>query len=104
MTLVPTAVALWARVSPAVDERLSKQLDKPMVLRPNEWVSGDSLWMVATAGDPRVVPGFLKQLNESIFAGKTVKLRSRSKNAAAKITTLEEFASRIKQAAITTSL
>lgn len=95
--LVPTAVALWARVSPAIDERLTKGLDKPMVLRPNEWVSGDRLWLVATAGDPRVVPGFLKQLHETVFAGKTVKLRSQAKSGPA-IVTLEDLASRVQAA------
>lgn len=73
--LVPVAVALWARVSPEIDKRLSENANQPTMLKPNEWVSGDNLWMIATAGEPRVVPTFLKKLAETEFQGKTVKIR-----------------------------
>ena len=33
--LVPVAVALWARVSPEIDKRLSDDLEKPLHLRSN---------------------------------------------------------------------
>jgi cytolysin-activating lysine-acyltransferase len=74
---VPVAVALWARVSPAIDKAFSENLDKPMQLRPNQWASGDILWLMATAGDPRAVPPFLKQLGETTFKGQHVKMRMR---------------------------
>ena len=38
--------ALGARVA-AIDKRLSANLDKPVDLRPNEWASGDIVWMMA---------------------------------------------------------
>ena len=74
---VPVAVALWANVSSEVDKRLSASVDKPMRLRPSEWRSGDIPWLVDAVGDPRVVPQFLKQLAETKFKGRVVKVRSR---------------------------
>jgi hemolysin-activating ACP:hemolysin acyltransferase len=75
--LFPVALALWARVSPAVDARLSENLREPLRLRPAEWVSGDIAWLVVVAGHPRAVPEFLKQLTQREFKGKKVKMRLR---------------------------
>jgi len=74
---VPVAVALWARVSPAIDKAFSEDLDKPMHLRPDQWAAGDNVWLMATAGDPRAVPHLLKQLAEGVFKGQHVKMRMR---------------------------
>jgi cytolysin-activating lysine-acyltransferase len=76
-TFVPVAVALWASVSPHVDKGLSGHLDKEVRLRPNEWASGDNMWLMAVAGHPRAVPEFLKQLLETEFKGRQVKMRLR---------------------------
>jgi hemolysin-activating ACP:hemolysin acyltransferase len=75
--LVPVAVALWARVSDAIDKALSENLDKPVRLRPNEWASGDNIWLMVVAGDPRAVPKFLEQLAKSEFRGQRAKMRVR---------------------------
>jgi cytolysin-activating lysine-acyltransferase len=75
--LVPVAVGLWARVSPQVDKRLAETLDKNVRLRPSEWTSGEHLWLMAAAGDPRAVPHFVEQLVKSEFKGKQVKTRLR---------------------------
>jgi cytolysin-activating lysine-acyltransferase len=74
---IPVAVAVWARVSAAIDKGLSENLDKHVRLRPNEWASGDNLWLMAVAGDPRAVPSFLQQLGETEFKGQVVKMRMR---------------------------
>ena len=74
---VPVAVALWARVSPQLDKGLAENLDKQVRLRPNEWASGDNLWLIAAAGDPRAVPPFLKQLAQTEFKDKRMKMRLR---------------------------
>ena len=73
--VVPAAIALWARVSPAVDARLSSDLDKPLALKPNEWMSGDIHWLIAVAGDKRVVPKFVETLMKDVFKDKPVKSR-----------------------------
>ena len=74
--MFPVAAALWARVSPAVDARLSSNLDKPMILKPQEWTSGDIVWIIAVPGQAQYLKKFLQHLQSSVFKGRTVKLRS----------------------------
>ena len=71
----PVAVALWASVSRDVDQRLTENPVAPIRLRPDEWRSGDILWLVDAVGDGRIVPQFLKQLAETVLKGKDVKVR-----------------------------
>jgi cytolysin-activating lysine-acyltransferase len=78
--LIPIAVALWARVSPAIDKKLSADLDKPVNLRPNDWVSGDNVWMIMLAGDQKALPGFLQELLAKDLKGKSVKIRTTAKD------------------------
>jgi hemolysin-activating ACP:hemolysin acyltransferase len=73
--VVPCAVAIWATVSPELDKALSSEGNQRW-LRPNQWASGDITWLMAVAGDPRVVPTFVKQLAETQFKGKQVKWRT----------------------------
>jgi hemolysin-activating ACP:hemolysin acyltransferase len=77
---VPVAAALWASVSIEVDRRLSTELDKPLRLRPDEWRSGDILWLISAVGEARMVPQFLKQLERTAFKGREVKLRTRGRD------------------------
>lgn len=85
---LPVALALWARVSPEVDKRLSDDLDKPILLEPAEWTSGDQLWLVAIAGDANAKATFLKRLQEGDFKDKTVKMRARDADNRIVVTTL----------------
>ncbi len=71
----PVAVALWASVSPEVDKRLSENLTAPIRLRPDEWKSGDILWLVDAVGDARVVGPLLNQLNGSAWQHRKIKAR-----------------------------
>ena len=96
VTLIPAAVALWARVSPEVDKRLSMDLDKPLLLKPNEWTSGDIVWLIAVAGDPRAMPRFLVSLRDREFKDTTVKLRAGSADAKAIVTDLAAYTSTLK--------
>ena len=73
---IPVAVALWAMVSAEVDKKLSENLHVPIRLRPDEWKSGDILWLVDAVGDPQVVPQLLKQLLETSFKGREAKVRA----------------------------
>jgi cytolysin-activating lysine-acyltransferase len=75
--LVPVAVALWARVSAAVDKQLSEGLDKTVRLGPGDWASGDNVWLMAVAGDRRAIPKFIDQLAKTEFKGQRVKMRVR---------------------------
>jgi cytolysin-activating lysine-acyltransferase len=89
----PVAVALWARVSPEVDKRLSENLDKPIQLRPREWRSGDLLWIVEAVGDKRVLPPLLKRLSESTFKGREVKVRRRGADGKVAVSSLKAMVS-----------
>jgi len=77
---VPVSVVLWARVSAEVDKRLTEASNAPMRLRPDEWTSGDILWLAHAAGEPRFVRDVLKQLNETAFKGREVKVRALGKD------------------------
>jgi hemolysin-activating ACP:hemolysin acyltransferase len=87
-TFVPAAVAMWARVSPAIDKAMSENLDKPVRLKANQWMSGDIPWLIAVAGDQRIIPTFLKQLSEQEFKGKHVKMRARTPDGGVSLKTL----------------
>jgi hemolysin-activating ACP:hemolysin acyltransferase len=76
-TKLPAAVVLWASVSAEVDKKLSENAAAPLRLRPDEWRSGDIIWLVEAAGDPRVVSKLLTQLNTNLFKNRTVKVRTR---------------------------
>jgi cytolysin-activating lysine-acyltransferase len=72
---MPVAVALWASVSEAVNKRLSENLMTPFRLRPDEWRSGDHVWVIAAEGDAKAVPALLKQLKTEILRRCDVKMR-----------------------------
>jgi cytolysin-activating lysine-acyltransferase len=77
---LPVAVLLWAKVSPEVDERLT-QSDTPTIrLKPEEWTSGNILWLTHAAGEPRFVRHLLKQISETAFKGLDVKTRARGED------------------------
>lgn len=85
---IPVAVALWARVSAQIDKTFSEELDKPMQLRPNQWASGDQVWIMATAGDRRAVPHFMKELAQTVFKDQQVKMRMRGADGKVVVKTL----------------
>lgn len=72
----PLAVLFWASVSPEIDQRLSANLDAPVRLRPDEWRSGDILWITDMIGDMSTGHALVKNVVDSILAGRTVKVRS----------------------------
>jgi hemolysin-activating ACP:hemolysin acyltransferase len=75
----PVGLALWARVSEEVDEKLSENLSKPVRLRPDEWKSGDIFWLIDLIGEPRVAGSLLRRLGETVFKDLPVKTRARDK-------------------------
>ena len=76
----PVGVALWASVSPEVDEKLSANTTGPLRLRPDEWKSGDILWLIDAVGPPQVIDGLVQNLHKSVFKGRPVKVRSRDED------------------------
>jgi cytolysin-activating lysine-acyltransferase len=78
--VAPVGAAMWATVSTEIDQRLSTNLDQPIKLSPNEWRSGDIPWLVAAAGDARVLNPVLQKIRDTAFKGSPLKLRTRDEN------------------------
>jgi hemolysin-activating ACP:hemolysin acyltransferase len=70
----PVGAILWARVSAEVAKRLASQAGKAIRLAPEEWQCGDIVWVVASAGESRVLSEMLKQLSRRDWAGKEVRI------------------------------
>src|SRR5258705_211378 len=77
--VTPIATALWAKVSKEIDQRLSRDLDQPIRLAPNEWNSGEIGWLIVLAGNVKALAPMLKQLQDQTFKGHAVKMRTKDK-------------------------
>ncbi len=73
----PIGVALWATVSPEVDQKLASNTTGPLRLRPDEWKSGDILWLIDAVGPPQVINGLIENLHKNVFKGRPLKVRGR---------------------------
>ena len=76
----PVAIALWAKVSEEVDQRLSQSLDKPIKLAPDEWKSGEIAWLIVLAGNAQAIAPILKKFQETTLNGQPLKMRSKAKD------------------------
>lgn len=66
----PLAFACWASVSHEVGQRLATGNPR---LTPNEWASGDTLWLIDVIAPDAAIPGVLKTLQEQVFKGQKVR-------------------------------
>jgi cytolysin-activating lysine-acyltransferase len=78
--LQPMGVILWAKVSQDIDAQITSQPDKPLRLKPADWVGGDHYWVIEAVGERRVVEALLGRMAETVWAGKNVKVRVRNKD------------------------
>lgn len=81
----PVGVLLWASVSAEVDKRLSENLDAPLRLKPEEWKSGDILWIIDAVGEPKMIQAMLKRMAAKDWAGRTIKMKARDKDGKVRI-------------------
>ncbi len=86
--IFPVGVALWASVSDEVDQRLSENPDGPIQLKPNEWKSGDNLWIIDIVARPEVGVKILGDLKKTAFKGKQFKMRVSDASGTRKIETI----------------
>lgn len=86
---VPVGVALWARVSEEVDQEIAANLDRPLRLRPDQWSSGDNLWLIDVVASAEVGRALIGQLSRTVFAGKSFKMRIADAEGNRTIRTLE---------------
>jgi hemolysin-activating ACP:hemolysin acyltransferase len=87
----PIGVVLWASVSADVDQRLS-DLSIPARLRPDEWRSGDVPWLMELVCDARLQPALLKDLGETTFKGRAIKMRVRGADGKMQVGTMKAAA------------
>ena len=78
--VLPVGILLWASVSTKVDDRLTQDAAAPVRLSPDEWRSGDILWLVDAVGEPHTVQEMLKSWVQSHAQGRPVKYKSRGKD------------------------
>lgn len=71
----PTGAVLWAAVSADVDRRLCRELAQGIRLHPEDWRSGDILWIVALLGAQETTQKLLLKLVEGPFRGRAFKMR-----------------------------
>jgi cytolysin-activating lysine-acyltransferase len=72
----PMAVMFWASVSTEIDRRISSNLSAPIRLRPDEWRSGDILWIADMIGDTCAGHTLIRNVLETTLAGRTLRVRS----------------------------
>jgi cytolysin-activating lysine-acyltransferase len=86
---MPVAVVLWASVSEEVDRRLMEADSASFQLKPEEWKSGDILWLVHAAGETRFVKHVVEQLTKTTLKGRQVKVLGRDKDGNSKVHVLD---------------
>jgi hemolysin-activating ACP:hemolysin acyltransferase len=86
---LPVALVLWASVSAEVDQRL---MDNPSAfqIKPEDWTSGDILWLMHAAGETRFVRFIVEQLKKTTLKDRKIKVLARDKDGNAKARLLEE--------------
>jgi hemolysin-activating ACP:hemolysin acyltransferase len=85
----PVAVVTWARVSAEVDARLTESAGTPIRLRPDEWTSGDIIWLVDIVGDQQGISGALTVLAVSAFKDRAAKITVREETGSVRVETLK---------------
>ena len=68
---------------------MKEQLDQPILLKGDEWTSGDNLWIIDVVGAERFLAPLLTGLRKSEFKDRTVYYRIRTKEGV-KIQTLQD--------------
>jgi hemolysin-activating ACP:hemolysin acyltransferase len=75
-SVTPVAVVLWASVSAEVDKKLMESEQSSVQLKPEEWKSGDILWLMHAAGETRFVRQVVDELTKTTLKGRQVKVRT----------------------------
>jgi hemolysin-activating ACP:hemolysin acyltransferase len=88
---VPVAAIAWAGVSPDVDQRLTQTAGQPMRLRPDDWTSGEHVWLIYVVGDPRALELGLRACAEGPLKDRTVKMITRTADGRPQIQLLHEL-------------
>lgn len=82
------ACITWGRFSLGVEQRYSAPGPRQPRLHPDDWTSGDQLWLVDIIGRPEAVAAGLKTLSAGPFKNAKVRMRKDPSGADADLTTL----------------
>ena len=85
----PISLMMWAFVSPEIDQRLRADPNKPIRLSPNEWKSGDILWIVEAIGEQNLLQAMLQNAVVREWNGRPAHLRVRGPDGSYKIAVLK---------------
>ena len=77
---LPVAAVIWASVNDEADRRMAENLDMPVRLKPEEWRSGEHVWIIEAIGDGNAVSGMLEHLKQTELKDKQVRMRVRGKD------------------------
>ena len=77
---LPIAAVIWASVNDEVDRRMSENLDSPVRLKPEEWRSGEHVWIIEAIGDGNAISGMLQHLKQTELKDTNVRMRVRGKD------------------------
>jgi len=86
---LPVAAVFWASVSPEVDKQLTDAKSAAPQLKPEDWKSGDILWLVHAAGETRFVRSVIDRLMKTTFKGREIKVLAGDRDGNAKVHVLD---------------
>lgn len=81
--MAPVGLILWARVTPEIDQRLRANIAQGLQLAPQEWRSGDIVWIMEAVGDPKILNAMLQRATQNEWKGRAVHLRVRAQDGSA---------------------
>jgi len=84
----PIACITWGRFSPEVEQRYGAPGPRQPRLHPDDWTSGDQLWLVDIIGPAEAVATGLKALSAGPFKNAKVRVRKDASGADTDLTTL----------------
>ncbi len=89
LPVIPAGVALWAKVSDEIDQKLSAG---EYELAPADWTSGENIWIIDIVAQPELGGAIIQELQKNAFAGKAFKLSRTDENGARKVETVTAMA------------
>ncbi len=86
--MAPVGVVLWASVDTPSETVLSSAPDAYQRLTPQEWKSGDVVWLIDAVGDSRVIGAMLKHLHQTTWSSRVVKAHMKGEDGVTAVRTL----------------
>lgn len=88
---IPAGLAMWASVSDEVDQRLRSNESGQISLKPDEWKSGDRLWLVDLVAPSKLVPQMVNDLEQKVAQGRDMAVQVKSQDGGSRVTTLRSL-------------